>query len=250
MAGTLKGRVAVVTGGSRGIGAAIVRRLADAGANVVFSYGRSTQDAENLATQVQLKSGSEIFPVKADQAVPSEIRSLIAKAYETFGSIDILVNNAGVLTGAAVDDTNADIEALDRLLEVNVKGVSIAVRAAAPLLKSGGRIINIGSIFADRAPLPGLADYAASKAAVAGYTRGWARDLGKKDITVNLVQPGPIDTDMNPDSVPFAETLKSFAANGKYGKAEDIAATVAFLASPEAGHITGTTINVDGGFCA
>lgn len=249
MGDSLRGKVAIVTGGSRGIGAAIVQRLAKEGASVAFSYGKSKQEAEVLSARAK-EYGTNVEGFKADQAVPSEIRTFIAKVHEIFGRVDILVNNAGAFLTSTVDDPDADIDALDHLFNVNVRGVATAVRATVPLLPSGGRIITIGSAYADKVPYPGLGDYAASKSALSGYTRGWARDLGAKDITVNLVQPGPIDTDMNPASVPFADMLKKLVPQGRYGLPEDIAATVAFLASPEAGFVTGSTFNTDGGLNA
>ena len=167
-----------------------------------------------------------------------------------FGRLDILVNNAGVFVTGAVNDPATDRSALEREFAINVGGVAAAVRAAVPHMGEGGRIISIGSVAGETSPWPGVADYSATKAAVAAYTRGWARDLGPKGITVNNVQPGPIDTDMNPDGGDFAEVQKAGTALGRYGKPEEVAAAVAFLASPAAGYITGTTLNVDGGFNA
>ena len=163
---------------------------------------------------------------------------------------DILVNNAGVFTMGALDDPNADLAALDREQAINVGGVVAAVRTAVKYLPEGGRIITIGSGIASRVAFPGLAGYAASKAAVVGYTKGWARDLGPKGITVNVVQPGPINTDMNPDSSDFATVQKGMTALGRYGRPEELAAAVVFLAGPSASYITGAVLDVDGGFGA
>ena len=167
--------------------------------------------------------------------------------FERFGRLDILVNNAGIGLFGAVDDPARDQAAFARLFAINVGGVAAAVRAAAPLMGQGGRIITIGSVSGIWAGFPGLADYCATKGAVAAYTRGWARDLAPKGITVNVVQPGPVDTDLNPDGTEFAAALKAATALKRYGKPEEIAAVVAFLASPAASYITGAAINVDGG---
>jgi 3-oxoacyl-[acyl-carrier protein] reductase len=242
----LIGKVALVTGGSRGIGAAIVRRLASDGADVVFSYAASADKANDLVKELEAL-GRRALAVQADQAVASEVQALVIEAYRAFGRLDILVNSAGVFVTGMVGDPQADLAVFDRQIDINVKGVVAAVRAAVPLMPDGGRIISIGTTGAVHVPFAGAADYVATKAAVAAYTRGWSRDLGPRDITVNIIQPGAIDTDMNPADGPFAEILKNLAALGRYGKPEDIAAAVAFLAGPDAGYITGATLNVDGG---
>jgi 3-oxoacyl-[acyl-carrier protein] reductase len=242
----LAGKVALVTGGSRGIGASIVRRLARDGADVVFSYAASANRADELVKEIE-SSGRRALAVKADQAIQAEVAALVRTAHETFGRLDILVNSAGVFITGMVDDTQADVATFDRQIDVNVKGVTAAVRAAVPLMTDGGRIVSIGTTGAVRIPFAGAADYVATKAAVAAYTRGWSRDLGPRNITVNIIQPGAINTDMNPQDGPFAESLNKLAALGRYGQPEDIAAAVAFLAGPDAGYITGATLNVDGG---
>lgn len=242
----LQGKVALVTGGSRGIGAAIVKRLARDGADVVFSYAASPDRAAQVAHEVEAL-GRRVLALRADQGRTEEVTQLVRKAHAQFGRLDILVNSAGVFVTGSVDDAQADLAAFERQLDVNVKGVATAVRAAAPLLADGGRIVSIGTTGADRIPFAGAADYVASKAAVAAYTRGWARDLGGRNITVNVVQPGAINTEMNPQDGAFAETLKGMAALGRYGQPDDIAAAVAFLAGPDANYITGATLNVDGG---
>ncbi|EWY36116.1 3-ketoacyl-ACP reductase [Skermanella stibiiresistens SB22] len=242
----LAGKVALVTGGSRGIGAAIVRRLARDGADVAFSYAASRERAERLVREVEAL-GHHAVAFRADQANISEVEALVRQAHSTFGRLDILVNSAGVFVTGTVGDADADIAAFDRQFDINVKGVAAAVRAAVPLMTNGGRIVSIGTTGAVRIPFAGAADYVATKAAVAAYTRGWSRDLGPRGITVNVIQPGAINTEMNPEDGPFAETLKGLTALGRYGQPEDIAAAVAFLAGPDAGYITGATLNVDGG---
>ncbi|OCJ50938.1 oxidoreductase [Agrobacterium rubi] len=242
----LAGKVALVTGGSRGIGAAIVRRLARDGADVVFSYAASASGADSLVKEIEA-SGGRALAIKADQGVAAEVSALVRKAYAFLGRLDIFVNSAGVFVTGMVGDPEADIAAFDRQIDINVKGVVAAVRAAVPLMSDGGRIVSIGTTGAVHVPFAGAADYVATKAAVAAYTRGWSRDLGPRNITVNIIQPGAINTDMNPQDGPFAETLNKLAALGRYGQPEDIAAAVAFLVGPDASYITGATLNVDGG---
>lgn len=249
MSNSLSGKVVLVTGGSRGIGAATVRALAEEGAIVAFSYSSSPDKAEALSHELESK-GLKVAAFKADQAVTSQVEGLVNTVAKKYGRLDILVNNAGVSVNGSVSDANADIAGFDRQYAINVTAVATAVRAAVKHLPEGGRIISVGSGLAERVPFAGIADYSATKAAVATYTKGWARDLGPKGITVNVVQPGPVNTDMNPDSGDFAETLKATTALGRYGRPEEIAAAIVFLAGPGAAYITGTTINVDGGFAA
>lgn len=242
----LAGQVALVTGGSRGIGAAIVRRLARDGADVVFSFSNSPARAEEVSADVRA-AGRRVLAVQADQANALAVQQLVKTAHEAFGRLDILVNSAGVFVTGVVGDADADLAAFDRQIDINIKGVVAAVRAAAPLLSDGGRIVSLGTTGATRIAFPGVADYVASKAAVAAYTRGWSRDLGARGITVNVIQPGAINTEMNPQDGAFADSLRAMTSLGRYGQPEEIAGAVAFLVGPDARYITGATLNVDGG---
>lgn len=244
-AATLTGRRVLVTGGSRGIGRETVRRLAADGAAVAFTYAASAADAESLVAEVAA-AGGQAVAIRADSADPAQVEAAVEQAVTELGGLDVLVNNAAVLHIAPIDEF--PVEQFDRLVAINIAGPFRAVRAAVKHLGEGARIINIGSVNAELVPSPGLAVYAMTKGAMASLTRGLARDLGPRGITVNTIQPGPIDTDANPDDGgEFPESLKKLTTLGHYGQVGDVAAVVSFLAGPESGYVTGATWNVDGG---
>ena len=243
----LEGKAALVTGGSRGIGAAIAKRLASDGAAVALTYAGSKQKAEEVVGEIE-SAGGRGLAIRADSADASAIVSAVEETARTFGCLDILVNNAGIALVAPIDEFSLDD--FDRMVAINVRGAFVAAQAASRHMGEGGRIIMIGSINGDRMPFAGGAPYAMTKAAVAGLTRGLARDLGPRGITVNNIQPGPVDTDMNPAEGPFADTLKGLLVLDRFGRVDEIAAMAAYLAGPEAAYVTGASLNIDGGFGA
>lgn len=243
----LAGKVALVTGGSRGIGAGIVERLARDGAAVAFTYAGSRDRAEALAASITEKGGRAIA-IQADSGDVDAVRRAVTRAVQAYDRLDILVNNAGVAKLGALTDLS--LEDIDRMMAVNVRGLVVATQEALRYIKDGGRIINIGSVNSDSVPLVGASIYALTKGAVSAFTRGLARDVGPRGITVNDVQPGPIDTDMNPADGELAKGLTSLIAVQRYGKAREVAGLVAFLASEEGSFITGAELKVDGGFTA
>ena len=247
MSTPLNGKVAFIHGGSRGIGAATARRLARDGAAVAIGYAASAGAAQALAEEIKAAGGRAIA-VKADATNTTELVHAIDSVAEQFGRLDILVNSAGVLAVAPTEQFT--LEDFDRTIAVNVRSVFVASQAAAKHMRDGGRIINIGSTNAQRMPFAGGAVYAMSKSALVGLAKGMARDLGPRGITVNNVAPGPVDTEMNPESGEFGAALHDLMALRRHAKADEVAGMVAYLASAEAGFVTGGDLLIDGGFAA
>ncbi len=251
MSKKLSGKVALVTGGSRGLGAATALALADHGADVVVSYVASAEKAAAVVERIKAK-GVRAAAVRSDQGDVAAAEPLVREVIATFGKLDILVNNAAIaVQGKTLDDPGIDNAALDRQWQVNALGVVATIRAAAKVLPEGGRIISVGSGLGTRVLFPGTADYAATKAAIVGYTRGAARDLGARNITVNVVQAGIMDTDMaagSADALPPI-VMESHAIR-RFATVEEVAASIVFLAGPDAGYITGSVVDVNGGYTA
>jgi len=243
----LAGKVALVTGGSRGIGAAIALHLAREGADVALTYLRTADRAERIVREISAL-GRRGLALAADSADPAAVASAVHRTAAELGGLDILVNNAGTFPYGSLEETS--VAELDRTLAVHVRGVYLTIQAAVPHMVDGGRVISIGSCFVERVPYPGVSLYAMSKSALVGLTRGLARDLGGRGITVNVVHPGSTDTEMNPADGETAETEREFIALGRYAAPAEIAATVGHLAGPGGRYITGTSISVDGGFAA
>ena len=247
MSPSLAKKRALVTGGSRGIGAAIVQRLAREGADVAFTYV-SKPDAAQATVKAAQARGVKALALQADSGDASAVAAVVERAAKDLGGLDILVCNAGIAEMAPLAEYS--LADFDRTLAVNVRGVFVAVQAAARRMPEGGRIITIGSCNAERVPYPGAGVYAMSKAALIGMVKGLSRDLGPRGITINNVQPGPIDTDMNPADGDFADALRQITALPRYGTVDEVAGLVAYLAGPEAGYVTGASLTIDGGFTA
>ena len=240
----LQGKNVFVSGGTRGIGAAIVRKMAASGANVAFTYHQSHDKAQSLVQEIET-TGVKALAIQADAKSTENVVQAVRQAISVLGNIDILVNSAGIFELKSI--AQSSIKDYERTESINVKAVFAATVEAIKSMPEGGRIINIGSVNADSMPFAGGSLYAMSKAAVQMMTKSWARDLGERKITANVIQPGPIDTDMNPADGALGETLTAMTAIKRYGKSEEVAELAAFLSSPEAANITGSAINIDGG---
>jgi 3-oxoacyl-[acyl-carrier protein] reductase len=247
MSKKLEGKVALVTGGSRGIGAAIAKRLAADGATVAITYAKDASAASAVVKAIELGGGKAVA-IQADAANVKAVKAAVEKTVATFGQLDVLVNNAGTAIPKTFEETT--LEEMDRVIDINVRGTLATTQAALKHMKSGGRIISIGSAVGDRVQTPGLVAYSATKGAVKIFTQGLSREVGSRGITVNNIQPGPIDTDLNPASGDWAVPQKAATALDRYGHVDEIAAAVAFIAGPESSYMTGSNITVDGGMNA
>jgi 3-oxoacyl-[acyl-carrier protein] reductase len=247
MSKKLEGKIALVTGGSRGIGAAIAKRLAADGASVAITFAKDASAASAVVKAIELDGGKAIA-IQADVADVEAVKSAVEKTVATFGQLDVLVNNAGTAIPKTFEATT--LEEMDRVIDINVRGTLATTQAALKHMKSGGRIISIGSAVGDRVQTPGLVAYSATKGAVKIFTQGLSREVGSRGITVNNIQPGPIDTDLNPASGDWAVPQKAATALDRYGSVDEVAALVAFVAGPESSYITGSNLTVDGGMNA
>ena len=240
----LEGKIALVTGGSRGIGAGIAKRLATDGAAVAITYSKDADAASSVVKSIEQKGGKAIA-IQADSTDADAIKRAVERTVSTLGGLDVLVNNAGTAIPKKFEE--ATLEEIDRVFNINVRGTLVATQAALKYMKSGGRIIMIGSCVGERMMTPGLVAYSATKGAVKMFTQGLSREVGGRGITVNNVQPGPIDTELNPAAGDWAVPQKAATALGRYGSVDEVAALVAFVAGPEASYITGANLTVDGG---
>jgi 3-oxoacyl-[acyl-carrier protein] reductase len=244
MSKKLVGKIALITGGSRGIGAGIAKRLAADGANVAITYTKGADAAAAVVKEIE-HGGGKAIAIQADAADANAVKAAVEKTVASLGPLDVLVNNAGIAIPKSFEE--ATLEEIDRVIDINIRGVFVATQAALKHMNKGGRIINIGSCVGERMMTPGLVPYSATKGAVKMFTQGLSREVGNRGITVNNVQPGPIDTDLNPAAGDWAAPQKANTALNRYGHVEDVAALVAFVASPEASYITGANLTVDGG---
>jgi len=240
----LGGKVALITGGSRGIGAAIAKRLAADGASVAITYAKDASAASAVVKAIE-GAGGKAVSIQAEATDPKAVVSAVEKTVSTFGRLDVLVNNAGTAIPKAFEETT--LEEMDRMFNINIRGVMVATQAALKHMKSGGRIITIGSCVGERMMTPGLVAYSATKGAVKMFTQGLSREVGSRGITVNNVQPGPIDTDLNPAAGDWATPQVANTALKRYGTVDEVAALVAFVAGPDSAYITGANLTVDGG---
>ena len=247
MAKKLEGKTALVTGGSRGIGAAIAKRLASDGARVAITYSKGADAAASVVKEIE-RAGGKAVAIQADAADAKAVKAAVEKTVATFGQLDILVNNAGTAIPKPFEE--ATLEEMDRVIDINIRGVYVATHAALKYMKSGARIIMIGSAVGERVAAPGLVPYAGTKGAVKMFTQALAREIGSRGITVNNVQPGPIDTELNPAAGDWAVPQMAATALNRYGHVEEIAAMVAFVAGPESSYVTGANLTVDGGMNA
>jgi len=243
----LEGKIAIITGGSRGIGAAIAKRLAAEGANVAITYTKGADAAASIVKEIE-HTGRKAIAIRADAADAEAVKAAVEKTVATFGRLDVLVNNAGTAIPKTFEETA--LEEMDRVLDINVRGVFIATQAALKHMKSGGRVISIGSSVGEHVVVPGLVAYSATKGAVKIFTQALSRELGSRGITVNNVQPGPIDTELNPAASEWAVPQKAATSLARYGHVDEVAALVAFVAGPESSYITGANLTVDGGMNA
>ena len=240
----LEGKIAFITGGSRGIGAAIAKRLAADGANVAITYTKGADAAAAVVKEIE-RAGRKAIAIQADAADAEAVKAAVEKTVATFGRLDVLVNNAGTAIPKTFEETT--LEEIDRVIDINLRGTFVATQAALKHMKDGGRIIMIGSSVGERMMTPGLVPYSATKGAVKMFTQGLSREVGNRGITVNNIQPGPIDTGLNPAAGDWAAPQKASTALNRYGSVDDVAALVAFVAGPEASFITGANLTVDGG---
>ena len=247
MSKELEGKIALITGGSRGIGAAIAKRLAADGANVAITYTKGADAAAAVVNEIE-GGGRKAIAIQADATDAGAVEAAVEQTVATFGRLDVLVNNAGTAIPKSFEETT--LEELDRLIDINLRGTFIATQAALKHMKSGGRIIMIGSAVGERVMVPGLVPYAATKGAVKMFSQGLSREVGSRGITVNNIQPGPIDTELNPAAGEWALPQKAVTALDRYGHVEEVAALVAFVAGPESSYITGANLTVDGGMNA
>jgi 3-oxoacyl-[acyl-carrier protein] reductase len=247
MSRKLEGKIALVTGGSRGIGAAIAKRLAADGANVAITYSKGADAAASVVKEI-VQAGRKAIAIQADATDAAAVKAAVEKTVATFGRLDVLVNNAGTAIPKTFEETT--LEEMDQVIAINIRGVFVATQAALKHMKSGGRVIMIGSAVGERVAAPGLVPYAGTKGAVKMFTQALAREIGSRGITVNNVQPGPIDTELNPAAGDWAVPQKAATSLSRYGHVDEVAALVAFVAGPESSYITGANLTVDGGMNA